>query len=253
MVSPLARVKLNRKRLLNFLGCVLLILAAVLLCVWLLFQEPTFLSYYGDMMNRLAEFEYAVASLPYKGLVIVVILLMYLAKTILPLPITAICVIAGMVFPTPYAVLINMTGFLLLSGVKYFWGRHLGGGLIHKLLTKNEDVERILNTADNKAKGGLLIAFRLVPSFPINTISQVYGALRFDFRKYLLLSMLGFMPKIVSYSFIGRNVYNPFSMAFIMPFVILLTISGLSLFGINYLINFYNSAFKNKDAAPKKS
>lgn len=52
---------------------------------------------------------------------------------------------------------------------------------------------------------------------------------------------------------IGRNVFNPFSMAFILPFVILFTISGLSLFGINKLIEFYNSNFKNKDTPLEKS
>lgn len=230
----------------------LLILAVVLFCLALLFQDPTFVAHYDDIMNRLAEFEYAVATLPYRGLVIVAILLIYLSKSVFPLPISAICVIAGMAFPTPYAVLINIVGFSLLCIIKYFWGKHIGGGLIHKLLLKNEDIERILEKADNKAKGGLLVGFRLVPSFPINTISQVYGAMGYDLKTYLLLSVAGFFPKLVSYSFIGRNVYDPFSMAFIMPFVILFTISGLSLFGVNQMVEIYINNFKNKESKEKQ-
>ncbi len=228
----------------------LLVLAVVLFCVALLFQDPTFVAHYDEIMNWLAEFEYAVATLPYRGLVIVAILLIYLSKSVFPLPISAICVIAGMAFPTPYAVLINIVGFSLLCVIKYFWGKHIGGGLIHKLLLKNEDIERILEKADDKAKGGLLVGFRLVPSFPINTISQVYGAMGYDLKNYWLLSVAGFLPKLVSYSFIGRNVYNPFSMAFIMPFVILFTISGLSLFGVNQMVD-YISNFKNKESKEK--
>lgn len=248
----MAHRKLNRKKLLNILGCMLLILAVVLFCLALLFQDPTFVAHYDDIMNRLAEFEYAVATLPYRGLVIVAILLIYLSKSVFPLPISAICVIAGMAFPTPYAVLINIVGFSLLCIIKYFWGKHIGGGLIHKLLLKNEDIERILEKADNKAKGGLLVGFRLVPSFPINTISQVYGAMGYDLKTYLLLSVAGFFPKLVSYSFIGRNVYDPFSMAFIMPFVILFTISGLSLFGVNQMVEIYINNFKNKESKESK-
>lgn len=248
----MAHRKLNRKKLLNILGCMLLILAVVLFCLALLFQDPTFVAHYDDIMNRLAEFEYAVATLPYRGLVIVAILLIYLSKSVFPLPISAICVIAGMAFPTPYAVLINIVGFSLLCIIKYFWGKHIGGGLIHKLLLKNEDIERILEKADNKAKGGLLVGFRLVPSFPINTISQVYGAMGYDLKTYLLLSVAGFFPKLVSYSFIGRNVYDPFSMAFIMPFVILFTISGLSLFGVNQMVEIYINNFKNKESKEKQ-
>ncbi len=249
----LAHRKLNRKKLLNLLACVLLVLAVVLFCVALLFQDTAFLKHYDEIMNKLAEFEYAVASIPYRGLLIAVILLIYLSKAFLPLPISAICVIAGIAFPTPYAVLINMVGFLLLSAIKYAWGKHIGGGLIHRFLVKNEEAWRVLDKADNKAKGALLIAFRLVPSFPINTISQVYGAMQYDFWPYLLLSILGFMPKLVSYSIIGRHVFEPFSMAFILPIVILLTISGLSVFGINYLICFYNANFKNKESGSKET
>lgn len=248
----MAHIKVNRKKLLNILGGILLILAVVLFCVALLFQEPTFVEHYDEIMNRLAEFEYAVATLPYRGLVIVAILLIYLSKSVFPMPISAICVIAGMAFPMPYAVLINIVGFSLLCVIKYFWGKHIGGGLVHKLLLKNEDIERILEKADDKAKGGLLVGFRMVPSFPINTISQVYGAMGYDLKTYLLLSVAGFFPKLISYSFIGRNVYNPFSMAFILPFVILFTISGLSLFGVNQMIDIYNNNFKNKENKEKQ-
>lgn len=247
----MTHVKVNRQKLLNVLGFILLILATVLFCVALLFQDPTFLEHYDDIMQRLAEFEYKVATIPYKELVILVILLIYLSKAVLPLPISAVCVIAGMAFPTPYAVLINTVGFSLLSSIKYFWGKHLGGGIVHKFLVKHEGVRRVMN-ADMKANSVLLLAFRLVPSFPINTISQVYGAMQFDFRKYLLLSVLGFMPKLISYSFIGRNVYNPFSMAFIIPIVILLLLSGLSVFGINAMIEFYSEKSKNKDSDKKQ-
>lgn len=249
----MAHIKVNRKKLLNILGGILLILAVVLFCVALLFQDPTFVEHYDEIMNRLSEFEYAVATLPYRGLVIVAILLIYLSKSVFPIPISAICVIAGMAFPMPYAVLINIVGFSLLCVIKYFWGKHIGGGLVHKLLLKNEDIERILEKADNKAKGGLLVGFRMVPSFPINTISQVYGAMGYDLKTYLLLSVAGFLPKLISYSFIGRNVYNPFSMAFILPFVILFTISGLSLFGVNQMIDIYNNNFKNNNNHIKKS
>lgn len=247
------RKKIQRRKLLNFLGGVLLLAAIVLLCLALLFQDPTFLAHYDDMMRRLAAFEYAVATLPYRGLVIVAIFLLYLMKSFVPLPISAICVIAGMAFPTPYAILINVAGFFLLCSIKYVWGRHLGGGFWHRLLLKNDEIERILEKADNRIKGGMLLGLRLVPSMPMNTVSQVYGAMGYRYRYYILLTMTGSLPRIVSYSFIGRNVYDPFSMAFILPFVILFTISGLSLFGVNHLIDVYKRILKNRENNNSKS
>ena len=122
----MARKRLTRSRLLDFLGVTLLVLAVALFCAALLFQDPEFLARYDDLMQRLAEFEYAVATLPYRGLVVVVILLLFLAKAVIPLPISAVCVIAGMAFRTPIAILINAAGYLLLTAIKYFWGKHLG-------------------------------------------------------------------------------------------------------------------------------
>ena len=88
----------------------------------------------------------------------------------------------------------------------------------------------------------------------MNTISQVYGAMQFDLPRYLVISMLGFWPKILSYSFIGRHVYDPFSMAFILPIVLLLAVSGISLLAVNRVLAFYNDKIKNKEAGkPKES
>ena len=89
-----------------------------------------------------------------------------------------------------------------------------------------------------EAKGALspvlLFVFRLVPSFPINTISQLYGSMEYTYWKYILISLAGFAPKLLSYSFIGRNVYDPLSWSFILPIVVLLVLSGLSILLLNW-------------------
>lgn len=241
--------RLTRQILLNVLGCVLLVLAAALLVLTFLMQNGDIAGVYDELLARLAEFEAAVASIPSKGLVLLVILALYAGKTVIPLPISAVCVIAGMVFPTAYAVLINTAGFILLATLKYLWGKHLGGGAIHKLLTRYDNVRQLIESG-SRSIDGLLILLRLVPSFPVNTVSQFCGAMQLEYVKFLLLSLLGFAPKIVSYSMIGRHVYNPFSLAFMLPLVILLTISGVSLLGINL---FFGLIDKNKSRSKKKS
>ena len=102
--------ELTRRKLLNILACVLLILAVALLVLTFLMQINDVSSAYDEVLERLAEFEAAVASIPSKWLVILVIFLIYIGKVLIPLPITAVCVIAGMVFPTPIAVAVNFAG-----------------------------------------------------------------------------------------------------------------------------------------------
>ena len=236
--------ELTRRKLLNILACVLLILAVALLVLTFLMQINDVSSAYDEVLERLAEFEEAVASIPSKWLVILVI---YIGKVLIPLPITAVCVIAGMVFPTPIAVAVNFAGMTLLMTIKFYWGKHLGGGTIHKILTRYDNVRRMMESG-KRSTDWILVLFRLVPYFPINSISQLYGALEYDYWKFILLSLLGFTPKIISYSMIGRHVYNPFSLAFMLPIVIIFTISGVSILAVNKFIDIVANN-KNKKTA----
>ena len=70
---------------------------------------------------------------------------------------------------------------------------------------------------------------------PVNSISGIYGSLRFDYWRFILLSVIGYMPKIISYTFVGRNVYDPLSPEFIVPIMIIAFASGISLVCVNGL------------------
>ncbi len=248
----MAKKRINRRGLLNFLGVALIIIAVALLALTGLMQVRQFAEKYDELLKILADFEDAVAAIQIKGFVVIAILLIYLSKVVVPIPISAVCVIAGMVFPTYIAALINIAGFIILLTIKYFWGKHLGGGFVHKILSRYENFDKIF-TSDFSGKGGLLVALRLVPNIPINTVSQLYGAMNFDYYKYILFSIIGFMPKIISYSMVGRHVYNPFSLAFMLPLVIIFTISGFATLGINAFIDLYNSSSKAKAAKSKEN
>lgn len=236
----------TRSKILTFGGLVLILIGFALLGLTMLMQDQKFAVRYTEFLQMLDNLDSAIASIPNKGLVVVAILLVYLAKAIVPIPISAVCVIAGMVFPTELAAAINIVGFAVLCTIKYFWGKHLGSGVVYKFLYRYRNLRRILES-DTTAKDGLLVGFRLVPSFPINAISQLYGAMNFEYYKYLFLSILGLLPKIISYSMVGRHVYNPFSLAFMLPLVIIFIISGVGMIGINAFINLYNGNNKIRE------
>ena len=87
---------------------------------------------YEAFLTMLDDFEDAVASIPNKGLVILAIILIYLAKSVIPIPTSAVCVIAGMVFPTPFAVIINIAGYVVLVTIKYIWASTSDGAMFTK-------------------------------------------------------------------------------------------------------------------------
>lgn len=238
--------QMTRSRILNLCGLLLIVIGIALLGITMLMQIEQFATRYAEVLAMLDQLDEAIAAIPNKGLIVVAIMLMYLAKAIIPLPISAVCVIAGMVFPTELAVAVNIAGFAVLCTIKFYWGKHLGRGFVYKYLTKYDNVRKILES-DTAAKDGFLVALRIVPSFPINTVSQLYGAMNFGFYKYLFLSILGFLPRIISYSMVGRHVFNPFSFAFIVPLVIIFVISGVAMIGVNTFIDIFNTKNKVKD------
>lgn len=221
-------------------GVMLLILAAVLIAVLIITTSPEIQMWYARYESVLTKFENSIASIRYRWAILLVIFLIYLIKTYVPIvSIPALCVLSGMVFPTFNALLVNVTGILIMLTVKYRIGRSSGGGNARKLLSKNE-TSKFLLELDGDGNPWLLFLFRLIPAFPINSVSQIYGSMNFNYKKFAVISFLGLAPKIISYTFIGRNVYNPLSWQFFVPIIILLIISGGSVLGLNALINYFD-------------
>ena len=224
----------TRRKLLNLCAYLLLIVAVVLVVLTLLMHIRSVQKWYAQFQFTLVEFERAVASIPYRWLIPFVIELLFLIKAWIPvIPVSAISVISGMVFSIPVAFVLNVGGIVIVMSALYLVGMRIGPSNIQKVLRRYPAVREIL-----EAKGALspvlLFVFRLVPSFPINTISQLYGSMEYEYWKYILISLSGFAPKLLSYTFIGRNVYDPLSWSFILPIVILLVLSGFSILLLNW-------------------
>lgn len=241
----------TRHKLLNFCAYLLLIAAAVLVALTLLMNIPSVQKWYAQFQFTLIEFERAVAAIPFRWLIPFVIELLFLIKAWIPMiPASAIGVISGMVFSVPVAFVLNVGGVIILMSARYLVGMRVGPSNIQKVLRRYPSVREIL-----EAKGALspvlLFIFRLVPSFPVNTISQLYGSMEYSYWKYILISLAGFAPKLLSYTFIGRNVYDPLSWRFILPIVVLLILSGFSILLLNWSLNLIEQRRKRAGKAGK--
>lgn len=93
------------------------------------------------------------------------------------------------------------------------------------------------------AKGGtgnpvILFALRLIPFVPANPVSSLFGNMKMDYRSFLVISLFGYLLKVVSFTAIGYNIADPFSSKFIVPFIALLYIAAFSLFGVNAFLKY---------------
>lgn len=240
-----------------FSGLILIgigIAAAVLLYM---LQYDELWHWYEVIKSELALIETQIAHLDDKWMFAAVILLLFAVKSFIPIyPTSTVCFLTGAVLPMYFSVPVNVAGFCILLTIRYFMGRRFGAGSAWRLLRKYDRLRRLIEQ-DGNGNSSLLIILRLVPFMPVNSISGIYGSLRFEYLRFILLSVIGFMPRIISYTFVGRNVYDPLSPEFIVPIMILAFASGISLVCVNGMWRWIEAAVRKakvkiKNKASKK-
>ncbi len=228
----------KRKSAMNLAGVVMLLFAAVFIILYFVSTSNEIQQWYTKYEEMLYRVDMAIVSIGYTHIIALVIFLIFFIKCFFPiLSMPAVCILTGMVFPTMTALLVNATGLLIMFTVKYKFGVSHGGGNAQRVLYRNQ-VSRILVENNGNGNPWLLFVFRFIPSFPINAVSQLYGSLNFNFKKYISISMVSFMPKLLSYTFIGSSIFDPLSFRFFLPVILLFAVSGVSVLGLNALLNY---------------
>ncbi len=220
------------------------VFALVLVVLLRLFKDEDFLQWYGKYTDTLLSYEIWMQAYGASVVSVIFILLNYTVKAVIPwFPISCICVVSGALFSWYYAILINMAGLIILFSIKFLWGRKFGGGNAEKILRKYGTVYDFI---DKSKTGSPLVLFvlRTMPSIPVNSVSGLYGATDISYHTFIWVSLAGFAYKLFSYTVIGRNVFDPASASFIVPFVVLSVFTGMALLAISGVLSI--SPLKNK-------
>lgn len=241
----------TRSGIMNAAGFALLISAAAVSVVVYLLRYDQLWLWYKVYQEKLLEAEQFIQSLGISWKFVLAMLIVFLVRTFIPFPsVSAICVLTGVVLPSYWALIVNFLGIIIMMSIKYFEGMKFGSGNAWKIISKNERARKIIESS-GKVNKALLFALRLIPGFPLGSVSRIYGSLRFPYWQFILLSAAGFAPKLLSYTFMGTNVFDPLSSAFLVPLMIALTISGASLLCVNLIWllveKSVSSSKKNKD------
>lgn len=241
----------TRSGIMNAAGFALLISAAAVSVVVYLLRYDQLWLWYKVYQEKLLEIEQFIQSLGISWKFVLTMLIVFLVRTFIPfLAVSAICVLTGAVLPSYWALIVNFLGIIIMMSIKYFEGMKFGSGNAWKIISKNERARKIIESS-GKVNKALLFALRLIPGFPLGSVSRIYGSLRFPYWRFILLSAAGFAPKLLSYTFMGTNVFDPLSSAFLVPLMIALTISGASLLCVNLIWllveKSVSSSKKNKD------
>ncbi len=220
----------------------LLLLAGVFIALYFVSTNDEIQRWYSRYESLLLTIDEAILSIGYNELIVLVIFILYAVKTFIPFAtIPAMCVLSGMVYDPLPALIVNVIGYCIMLVLRYKFGQKYGGGNAYKLLQKNS-LSRMIIESDGNGNPWVLFILRSIPGLPTNPVSQIYGAMGFKFSKYMVISVLSFLPKLFSYTFIGVYVFDPLSLPFFLPIIILLALSGASILIINSIINRYKKS-----------
>ena len=189
--------------------------------------------WYTQIKHSLAQLEQFILHIDISWLFALAILLLFAVKSVIPIyPTSTVCFLTGAVLPMYFAIPVNIIGFTVLLTVRYFWGSRFGAGNAWKIISKTDTMRRLIQQ-DGKGNSALLVALRLIPGIPVNSISGIYGSFDFGYVKFVLFSVIGFMPRLISYTFVGRNIFDPLSAGFLVPLMLILFFTGVSALSVN--------------------
>lgn len=232
-------MKRTKRHQTNLISTIIIIATTALmgLLIIMLYNHVKLETRFNTIIMILTNIDHAVANLDTEREILVCIFALYIAKCQLPIPLSFLCMISGLVFPLNSALLINTVFLLFFFTVKYIEGMWIGGGWAGMILNLKK-MRFIRDIIQFKGHGNpyVLPATRLVPVIPLGMVSKYYGSMKYDYVYYCLLSLIGFAPRLYIYTKLGAAITNPFSVQFITLLMIVVGFTGLTslIFNIIY-------------------
>jgi len=135
---------------------------------------------------------------------------------IMIIPVNMLYITAGLIFPAGWSILITYLCLAAALSVGYINGKKLGQNKVNEVLDKNKKAAVFLDNQKNNLLSMCFIV-RLLP-FPKDLFSMFFGAVGMPFYKYLVISLIGISPVMISTVLAGAYISTPLSPEFLVPF-----------------------------------
>lgn len=221
-------MKKNKKKLLRNVVLVVLILIVVLL---VLKHKRHFVHINLRELRR-----YILSYGEFSSLIFIVIY--SLKPVLLVIPTNLLSILAGNIFGPQKAFLMSMIGCFGSGTVAFFLARFLGRSFVDKFLKG-----KAMNLDSNIEKHGfkIMLLMRLAVVFPYDPLSYAAGLTRMKYRDFILGTLIGVFPEMITYSLMGKNIEHPLSHRFIAPIVIVIALAAAASYAYKCSSNGNNS------------
>lgn len=160
---------------------------------------------------------------PWRGLLILIGLYSLKAVTFV-IPVALLFIASGAFLPLIQAIILTYALIAIEFSLTFFIGRRLGQEKVSSFLAKNKRTQKLLTM--NLEEGFLMtLILRIVPNPSIDFISLLLSTTNVTYKTFILASLIGISPSLLTYIFIGEAIWDPLSTAFILPFIVRVILS----------------------------
>lgn len=160
-------------------------------------------------------------------------LLMILQTILVIIPSEAVIALSGALgLETTKVIAVGVLGLLAGATIAFFISRYFGRRIVIKLLG-DEWVGEVDEWIDKNGSKAILIA-RLIPLIPFDLISYVAGVTKIDFRKYIIATIIGMIPRAIFLVYAGTTAKGILSLIG-MGIDFIMVAGILAIFAIVYL------------------
>ena len=144
-----------------------------------------------------------------------IIVLFFIKSLSVVLPLMVLYISCGMIFSPFIGILINIVGLWICLSVPYYIGKFCGKDLLDRLLLRYNNIAK-LKKLKIENEWFLSYILRMIGVLPGDIISMSLGAMDFSYKKYILGSIIGLLPRMIIATYLGVTITEPNSPAFIL-------------------------------------
>lgn len=156
---------------------------------------------------------------------VVFVLIYSLKPVVLVVPASLLSIMAGNIFGPVKATFLSMVSCFFAGTLAFYLARMLGKSFVEKILG-----EKALKLDNSIEQHGfrIMLLMRLSTIFPYDPLSYAAGLTKMRYRDFILGTLIGILPEMIAYSYVGHNMQHPSILKFAAPVCIVAFIAVMS-------------------------
>lgn len=140
----------------------------------------------------------------------ILLVLLVAASVPLPLPSAPFILVGGFVYGTALGSTIALLGIIIGSTISFLLVRRFGERLLEKMVDKHH-LQHLEHVFNRRGISAALISYA-IPIFPSDAISSFLGLTHTKFRTFMVILIIGHIPRILLTNSLGNDLREGFSL-----------------------------------------